>query len=79
MKVEIEPGWGGYANDGEHIGDVGEVGADFMRVSTGLFGGGDLYVPTTAVAMVADERVELNLTRQEIDAQGWHRPPTHSL
>jgi hypothetical protein len=79
VKVEIEPGWGVYTNDGQQLGGVGEVGTDFFTVRTGLLGTHELYVPTSVIAMVLDDRVELNLDRDEVDAQSWDRPPTRPL
>jgi hypothetical protein len=52
---------------------IGEQGMGYFRM-TG-FKGGDLFVPVSALADYADERVRLKVTKKLIARQGWERRP----
>lgn len=52
---------------------IGEQGVGYFRM-TG-FKGGDLFIPTSALADYADERVRLKVTKGQIGKQGWDRRP----
>ena len=62
-----------YTSDPELARLLREAGSGYFRL-TG-FGDADLYVPFTAIADFSDERVRLKLTRKQLAAQGWDRPP----
>ena len=53
---------------------IGQRGMGYFRM-TG-FKGGDLFVPTSALADYADERVRLKVTKGQIAKQGWNQRPT---
>jgi len=71
--TELKPGWAVVGNDGRRLGTVKDVGQNYVLTSRG--GGGDLYVPASAIANVRDETVILNLAKREADAMGWEQGP----
>ncbi len=71
----IENGWDVYGSDGEKVGNVAEVGSNYLLVQKGLFFTKDFYIPTSAVASVRQDEVRLSLASGEIEHQGWDSPP----
>ncbi len=71
----IENGWDVYGSDGEKVGNVAEVGSNYLLVQKGLFFTRDFYIPTSAVASVRQDEVRLSLASGEIEHQGWDSPP----
>jgi hypothetical protein len=75
MRIaDLRPGWEVVTNDGHRLGRIKEVGQHFVEVSGGMFSSA-LYVPSSAIANIENERVHLNLARGEVDATGWQSPP----
>lgn len=72
---EIDDGYDVFAADGEKVGDVQEVHSHYLVVSKGFFFPTERYVPVTAITDVRDERVSLNVTKDQIDSQGWDTEP----
>ncbi len=72
--TDLQPGWAVVANDGKRLGSVKEVGQNYVRTSLGG-GAGDLYVPASAIANVADGVVHLSLTASDARNMGWEQPP----
>ena len=72
-----------YGSDGQKIGTVDEVltdtntGKRYFLVKSGPFGLGTetLYVPESAVELVGNDRVVLNVTKTDAEAHGWVSPP----
>ena len=60
------------SNDGGRLGTIKEVGQNYVRTSQA---GGDMYVPASAIANVADGVVHLNLALREARSMGWQQPP----
>ncbi len=75
----IREGWDVLANDGEKVGEVTRIGHEFILVRKGIVFTKDLYVPTTAIASVADGRLYLNHASHEIESMGWEQEPTEDV
>lgn len=75
----IEPGWSVTTSDGHKAGSVKEVTSRYILVSTGLMGGEDQYLPAAALEHVQAEfkRIEVSITKSELDEGDWSRPPAH--
>jgi uncharacterized protein (TIGR02271 family) len=73
----IQAGWGAYGRDGDKIGDVEEIGRDYILVTKGLIFTTDLYIPSSAIDKVDqdDGRVYLNVDKSEVEDRGWTEPP----
>jgi len=62
-----------YASSGPLAKAIGQQGMGYFRL-TGVKGG-DLFVPTSAMADYTDERIRLKVTKATIGKQGWDRRP----
>jgi hypothetical protein len=77
----IEPGWDVVASDGSDVGHVDEVTGDEnvdifngLAISSGL--GRPRYVPAEQVARIVEGRVELSLTKEQVERLGeFDEPP----
>lgn len=61
-------------NDGHPVGEVREVGQNYLLISTGGLKG-DLFVPASAIGNVEHEVVHLNVPQRDVPAMGWGQPP----
>jgi uncharacterized protein (TIGR02271 family) len=68
----IRPGWQILGSDGEDVGTIASVEADYFVVSEGFFFPSERYIPAAAVRAVEDGTVFLSVTKDEIDARGWN-------
>jgi hypothetical protein len=68
--TDIKPGWAVMGNDGDRLGTVKGVGQNYLLVSPD-----DLYVPASAIANVADEVIQLNVTTRDAGQMGWQQAP----
>lgn len=75
---QLQTGWGAYGRDGDKIGEIEEIGPNYVLVTKGLIFVTDLYIPTQAIEKVdADEgRIYLNVDKSAVEDQGWNEPPT---
>jgi uncharacterized protein (TIGR02271 family) len=74
----IQAGWGAYDQNGERIGDIEEVGRDYVLVTKGLIFVKDIYIPTSAISEVDAETgaVHVNVDKDGIEDMGWDAPPS---
>lgn len=61
--------------DNEKVGEVDSVAADHFVVRKGFFFPDDHFIPMQAVASYDDERIYLNVTKDEALEQQWTNPP----
>ena len=80
----IRPGWKVYAVDGTEVGAVDEVagddGADIfdgLAIATSALGK-PKYVPAESVGPITEGRIELTLTKEQVDALGEFLEPATS-
>ncbi len=66
MVEEIQPGWSVWDRDGNEVGTVVAASGPSLRVKR--TGGGEVDVPNSAVASIETGRVELSMTRQELNS-----------
>lgn len=71
---DLKAGWSVVGNDGGHLGDVREVGQNYVLVSTGRMSE-PLHVPASAIGNVEGEVVHLNVSAREAGAMGWQQAP----
>lgn len=76
QRYEFRKGADVFGSDGQKIGDVKDVGTNFLDVSTGFLGfGGELYIPFDAVNRVEDDRIYLNVPSDRVSSMGWNQKP----
>lgn len=75
---DLQTGWTVYGRDGDKIGDIEEVGPNYLLVTKGLIFITDLYIPTSAIDTVdANEgAVFLTVDKATVEDQGWTEPPS---
>ena len=61
--------------DGEKVGEIDAVERDYFIVRKGFFFPQDHYIPMTAVSSYDDDKVYLNVTKDEALEQEWTNPP----
>lgn len=71
----IQQNWEVYGADGQLVGHVNEVHANYVWVQKGLLFPQDMYIPSTACASIASGRVLLSVTTEEIMSAGWDQLP----
>lgn len=78
-RTSIQPGTDVYGSDQDHIGSIAEVGENYLLVQKGMFFPKDIYVPFSAVTQASTDMVVLNVTKGQIESQGWDQPPHEGL
>lgn len=73
--TEVAYGWDVIGADGDKIGDVAAIQPHYISVEKGFLFKTDLFVPTSAITSVEDEKVYLNVTKDQIENQDWDREP----
>jgi uncharacterized protein (TIGR02271 family) len=61
--------------DGEKVGEIDAVEREYFIVRKGFFFPQDHYIPVSAVSSFDDEKVYLNVTKDEALEQDWTNPP----
>ncbi len=72
--TDLQPGWTVLGNDGRRVGDIREVGQNYVLVATSRLAG-DLHVPASAIANVDRDAVHLNVPAAQAASMGWDQPP----
>lgn len=75
---QIRNGWNAYDANRQHIGDVIEVGSNYVLVQKGLFFPKDLYIPLSKVTSVDEANADffVDVTKDNVESMGWDTPPT---
>ena len=75
---QIQAGWTAYDQGNDKIGEVAEVGRNYVLVQKGLFFPTDLYIPFSFVTGVDanDASLTINATKSDVESYGWDSPPT---
>ncbi len=72
---EIDNGWDVVTSDGEKLGDVEEVHPHYLVVGKGLIFHSEKYVPVSTITNVEDNKVYINVSKNEVDSLGWDSIP----
>jgi hypothetical protein len=72
--TDLQPGWAVVGNDGNRLGDIREVGQNYVLVATTMFST-NLHVPASAIANVDRDVIHLNVSAREAGSMGWEQPP----
>jgi len=72
--TQVRTGIDVYGSDGEKIGTVADASNNYFVIERGYPFTTDLFVPTSAVAAVLDDRLELNLTKEQIERGNFTFP-----
>lgn len=70
----VQVGWDVYGSDGEKVGDVSDVGSNYLLVTKGFLFTKDIYIPPSAVRGPSER------LRRQSDVQGALRDlPVYGL
>ena len=72
---QIRPDYDVYSADGEDLGDVEEVREGYLVVRKGLLFPHEHYIPFAAITRVEPDSVYLNVTKDQVEQQGWDEAP----
>lgn len=75
QMVDVRIGDTVYGSDGEKLGTIAEVYAEYIVVAKELLFPTDYYIPRGAITSAAAGEVYLNLTREAALASGWDVQP----
>jgi uncharacterized protein (TIGR02271 family) len=80
QRYQFRTGADVYGSDGQKVGDISDVGPNYLHVTTGFLGlGGDLYIPFDAVSRTEDDKVYLNVPKDRVSAMGWTQKPAEAM
>ncbi|HLI50494.1 MAG TPA: YsnF/AvaK domain-containing protein [Thermomicrobiaceae bacterium] len=71
----IDHGWDVFDANGDKVGDVADVYAEYFVVSKGFIFTSERYIPASAIEQVTEDRVYLNVTKDDIETRGWDHVP----
>lgn len=71
---DLMPGWAVVGNDGKHVGDVKQVGQNYVLTSISVLTS-DIYIPASAIANVEHDVIHLSIPQQDVAQMGWGQPP----
>ena len=74
---QVQPGWDVIGSDDQKIGEVTEVGSNYVVLTKGLIFPKDLYVPLNVISSVDEDAacVYLNVAKDDVDSLGWDQIP----
>ena len=78
MNVDrIQTGWNAYDAEGEKIGDVIEVGSNYVLVQKGWFMPQNVYIPLSSVTSIDEPNANfsVDVTKENVESRGWNSPP----
>jgi hypothetical protein len=74
-RTPIELGTTVFGSDGEKIGDVAEIQADYIVIEKGFIFTKDLFIPMSTIASQDADGIRLDLTKDEVEHRDWSTPP----
>lgn len=74
---QIQAGWAILGSEGEKVGDVSDVGPNYVLVTKGLLFLKDLYIPFDQLTTVDPDRqcAYLDVAKDAVESMGWDRIP----
>jgi len=78
-RNQIQTGWNVYGSDDGKVGDVAEVGSNYLLVQKGWLFTRDIYIPFSAITSVQEDNIRLNVTKDQVTSMGWDTIPTEDM
>src|SRR5438132_12658556 len=66
-----------YSADNQDLGHIAEVYEDSFLIHKGFFFPTDRYIPYSAIASVADDRVQLTMKADDVKLKEWEKRPDY--
>ena len=74
-SLTVHEGMDVFSTEGEKLGSVDRIEGDYVVAKKGWLFPTDIYLPGDAVASIDEDRVILNVTKDQVLEQGWDVPP----
>jgi len=76
----VETGWDVISSDDQKVGDVNDVGSNYLILTKGLVFVKDIYVPFDAITSVDEgaQCVYVAARKDDIESMGWDNPPAET-
>ena len=74
---EIQVGWTAYDEAGDELGDVAEVGRNYVLVQKGQLFPTNVYIPTSKIHSIdaRDSTFTVEILKRDVERSGWETPP----
>ena len=75
---EIQVGWTAYDEVGDKLGDVAEVGRNYVLIQKGQLFPSDTYIPSSKIHSIdaRDSTFAVEVLQRDVERSGWESPPT---
>lgn len=73
----VQRGWTVFGLDDEKIGDVADVGPNYVLVQKGLIFPKDIFIPTSVITEVhpEDQCLHINASKRDVETYDWDMAP----
>jgi uncharacterized protein (TIGR02271 family) len=61
--------------DGGKVGEVSDLGPNYILITKGFFFPKDIYIPFDAISDVRNDVVQLSMSKDQVDQMNWDQPP----
>ena len=74
---EIQVGWTGYDEAGDKLGEVAEVGRNYVLVEKGALIPTDVYIPSSKIHSIdaRDSTFAVEVLKRDVERSGWESAP----
>ena len=74
---EIQVGWTAYDETGDELGEVTQLGANYVLVKMGSIFPTDVYIPSSSIDSIdaRDSAITVAVLKEDVERSGWDSPP----
>ena len=74
---EIQVGWTAYDETGDELGEVANLGVNYVLVKKGPFFPTDVYIPSSSIDAIdaRDSAFSVAVLKEDVQSSGWDSPP----
>jgi hypothetical protein len=74
---EIQVGWTAYDETGDELGEVAQLGGNYVLVKKGSFFPTDVYIPSSSIDSIdaRDSAITVAVLKEDLETSGWDSPP----
>jgi hypothetical protein len=75
---EIQVGWTAYDETGDKLGEVADVGGNYVLVEKGPFIPTDVFIPSSSIDSIdaRDSVFTVAVLKEDVESSGWDSPPS---
>ena len=74
---EIQVGWTAYDEAGDELGEVAQMGGNYVLVKKGSIFPTDVYIPSSSIDSIdaRDSTITVAVLKEDVEGSGWDSPP----